>query len=363
VISEPGSPREDLKEEKSMEKVKWGVIGAGGIADRRTIPGLLQAPNCELLALMDVANNDALSAKYQVPCYGTEDELLHHPGIDAVYIATPVFLHLEQIRKAARAGKHVLAEKPLCLNSKQAEQAVAACREAGVLLQEGYMMRFHGAHQRIREIICDGEIGKPVYARAQLSCWYPRMEGAWRQEKAKSGGGALIDMATHLYDLLEMFIGPIVKVGAIVNTQVQEYPVDDSATTLLQFESGCHATVDTFYCIPDMASRTRLEIYGDQGSILTEGTVGQSSSGVLEVYRESSGKGYDAAQSKDVTPSFRTEEFDQVNPYTRECEVFAESVLAGRTAAEVNSGESGLHIIRVMEAAYASALTGRFTLV
>jgi predicted dehydrogenase len=161
-----------------MHKVKWGVIGAGGIADRRTIPGLLEARNCELVALMDVANNDVLAGKYQLPCYATEEELLSHPGIDAVYIATPVFLHLEQIKKAARAGKHVLSEKPLCLNSRQAEEAIAACREAGVLLQEGYMMRFHGAHQKIREVICNGEIGKPVYARAQLSCWYPRMEGA-----------------------------------------------------------------------------------------------------------------------------------------------------------------------------------------
>ncbi len=336
-----------------MNKVKWGVIGAGGIADRRTIPGLLQARNCELLALMDVANNEALAAKYNLPCYATEEELLNHPGIDAVYIATPVFLHLEQIQKAARAGKHVLSEKPLCLNSKDAEEAVKACREAGVLLQEGYMMRLHGAHQKIQEVICNGEIGKPVYARAQLSCWYPPMEGAWRQDKAKGGGGALIDMATHLFDLLEMFLGRIVKVAAIVNTQVHDYPVDDSATTLLHFESGCHATVDTFYCVPDMASRTRLEIYGDRGAVLTEGTIGQSSSGVLEIYREKPGKGYDAL------PSFAPQPFPEVNPYTRECDVFAESVLAGRTKPEVNSGESGLHIIRVMEAAYESARTGR----
>jgi predicted dehydrogenase len=343
-----------------MTKVKWGVIGAGGIADRRTLPGLLQARNCELLALMDVANTEALNAKYQVPCYQAEEELLGHPDIDAVYIATPVYLHLEQICKAARAGKHVLAEKPLCLSLQQAEQAVAVCREAGVLLQEGYMMRFHGAHQKIQEIVRNGEIGKPVYARAQLSCWYPRLEGAWRQDFAKSGGGALIDMATHLYDLLEMFLGRIVKVAAVVNTQIQDYAVDDSATTLLQFDSGCHATVDTFYCIPDMASRTRLEIYGGQGSILSEGTVGQNCTGTLEVYREHPGKGYDATQSKDVASSFRTEEFSQVNPYTCECEVFAESILAGRTTPEFNSGERGLHIIRVMEAAYASAKSGSF---
>lgn len=343
-----------------MKKVKWGVIGAGGIADRRTIPGLLDAQNSELIALMDIANTEQLSEKYQVPCYKTEEELLSEEGLDAVYIATPVHLHLEQIKKTASSGKHVLSEKPLCLNSADGEEAVAACKEAGVLLQEGYMMRFHGAHQRISEIIGNGEIGRPVYARAQLSCWYPKMEGAWRQIPAKSGGGALIDMATHLYDLLEMFLGRIKEVGALVSTQVQDYEVDDSATTVLRFESGTQATIDTFFCVPDAASRTRLEIYGDLGAVLTEGTIGQSSEGQLEVYRESAGKGYEATQSKDVAASFQSEDFEVINPYTRQCELFAESILSGKEQVDVNSGESGLHILRVMEAAYESGRSGRF---
>lgn len=343
-----------------MEKVRWGVVGAGGIADRRTIPGLLEAENCELAALMNPSNTDALSAKYRVPCYRTEEELYSHPGIQAVYIATPVHLHLQQIKNAAAAGKHVLSEKPLCLNTGEAEEAVAACKAAGVLLQEGYMMRFHGAHRRIHEILRAREIGRPVYARAQLSCWYPRIEGAWRQQKSKSGGGALIDMATHLYDLLEMWIGRIVQVGAVVNTQIQDYPVEDSATTLLKFESGCHATVDTFYCIPDAASRTRLELYGDRGAVLAEGTIGQSSSGILEVCRERTGKGYDAIQSKDAGSSFRREEFPVVNPYTQECRLLADSILGEKEQVDVNSGENSLHILRVMEAAYESSTSGRF---
>ncbi|RLB79310.1 MAG: hypothetical protein DRH17_13950, partial [Deltaproteobacteria bacterium] len=75
---------------------------------------------------------------------------------------------------------HVLCEKPLAANYEQAKAMVNACKSHGVLLQEGYMMRFHGAHQRISQIINEGKIGKPVYARAQLSCWYPPIEGAWR---------------------------------------------------------------------------------------------------------------------------------------------------------------------------------------
>ena len=342
-----------------MSKIKWGVIGAGGIADRRTIPGLLQAKNCELVALMDVANTAALAKKYGVPCYDNEKNLLARDDIQAVYIATPVYLHTRQIKMAAAAKKHILCEKPLTLKSAEARGAIAACRKARVLLQEGYMMRLQGAHQRIAEIVRAGEIGRIVSARAQLACWYPRMAGAWRQEPKKGGGGALIDMASHLYDLLEMFMGPIVRVSAIVNTQVQDYPVDDSSTTLLQFKNGAHAMVDAFYCVPDAASRTRLELYGDRGAILTEGTIGQGSGGKLEVYREKPGKGYDDAQGKDQAAIFKDEPFPRVNPYTAECERLAQAILEGNKKVFVNDPAHGIHILQVVEAAYKSAKTGR----
>jgi predicted dehydrogenase len=339
-----------------MKRVRFGVIGAGGIADRRALPGLLQAPSCELAAVMDVVNAEALGQKYGVTAYDREDALLAHPNIDAVYIATPVYLHLTQIKHAAQAGKNVFVEKPICMTSNQAEDAVSACEKAGVALEEGYMMRFHGAHRRIREVISSGMIGKPVYARAQLACWYPPIAGAWRQHLDSGGGGALIDMGTHLFDLLEMFLGLIVRVGAAIGTQIHNYEVEDSATVLLEFEAGCHATVDTFFCIPDAASRTRLEIYGSRGAVLAEGTIGQGSGGRLEVYTEAADRGYEAEQVKDSQPTFREEPFERVNPYTREFESFAQAVLGGKQA-ELNAGR-GVHILRIVEKAYQSSKTG-----
>jgi len=339
-----------------MKRVRFGVIGAGGIADRRALPGLLKAPNCELAAVMDVVNAEVLGRKYGVTAYDREEALLAHPNIDAVYIATPVHLHLTHIKQAARAGKSIFVEKPICMTSSQAEEAVTVCEKAGVALQEGYMMRFHGAHQRIKEIISSGMIGKPVYARAQLACWYPPIQGAWRQHLNCGGGGALIDMGTHLFDLLEMFLGPIVKVAALTCTQVHDYQVEDSATTLLQFETGCHGTVDTFFCVPDAASRTRLEIYGSRGAVLSEGTIGQGSGGKLEVYAEAEGKGYEAGQLKDVQSTFREEAFEQRNPYTCEFESFAQAVLGGKQA-ELDAGR-GVHILRIVEMAYESSKAG-----
>jgi predicted dehydrogenase len=339
--------------------VNFGVIGAGGIARRKTIPGMLQSKRCRLVAVMDPVNIDEIAAAVGGPkAYATERELLADPGVQAVYIASPAFCHRQHIIMAAEAGKHILCEKPLTTTLAEAEESVAVCCQNGVFLQEGYMMKFHGAHVKIKQLIDQGRLGKIVSLRAQLSCWYPKMAGAWRQDPQRSGGGALIDMATHLYDLLEFFAGPIHRVAAMTSRLVQNYESEDASTTLLEFQSGAHGTVDCFYCIPDEASRTRLEIYGSQGSILAEGTIGQSRGGVLEgcfVEREA---GYDASQNKDVPRTFQSVAFETIDPYTAECDYFAECILGGRPPA-VNDGKHSLHIMAVTEKAYESYKTQR----
>jgi predicted dehydrogenase len=335
--------------------INIGVIGAGGIARRKTIPGLLQAANCRLAAVMDVAEVDRIAAQFQVPkAYTSEAELLADPEVEAVYIASPAFCHFQQICMAAEAHKHILCEKPLTLTVEQAKQAVAACRKRKVFLQEGYMMKFHGAHAEIKRLVDQGRLGKVVYLRAQLSCWYPKIEGAWRQNPKLGGGGALIDMATHLYDLLEFFVGPVRRIAALAGTLVQDYKSDDASTTLLEFRSGAQGTVDCFYCIPDEASRTRLEIYGSQGAILAEGTIGQSERGTLEGCFSQGPAGYDAAQNKDVARTFQGLPFTPVNPYTAECQYFADCIAAG-TPPAVNDGKNAVHVMTLVERAYQSA--------
>ncbi len=343
----------------ATRKVAFGVIGAGGIAYRKTIPGMLQAKNCRLVAVMDPVGVERVAEAFHVPrAYTNEEELLADPAVEAVYIASPVHCHARQIRMAAAAGKHVLCEKPLVLNLRQAQVAVAACRKHKVFLQEGYMMKFHGAHRKIRELIDQGRLGKIVYMRAQLSCWYPKIPGAWRQDPKTGGGGALIDMATHLYDLLEFFAGPVRRVAALVGNLVQGYKSEDASTTLLEFRSGAQATVDCFWCVPDEASRTRLEIYGSRGALLSEGTIGQSQRGKLEGYFATDAAGYDAAQNKDIVRKFVRIPFRPVNPYTAECEYFANCILQGRPP-QINNAQNALHIMALTQAAYRSYRTKR----
>lgn len=344
-----------------MEKVKFGVIGAGGIAQRRTIPGMMEAKNLEVVAVMDIVNVKQIVEKFNIPkYYEKEKEIVSDPEIDAVYIASPVHLHLKHIKLAAENGKHILCEKPISRNLKEGKEAVKICEKNKVFLQEGYMMKFHGAHKKIKELIKDGKLGKIVYIRAQLSCWYPPIAGAWRQDPKKGGGGALIDMATHLYDLLEFLIDKKIKyIAAITNNQIHSYKSEDSSTTLIEFEDKTHATIDCFFCIPDEASKTRLEIYGSKGAILTEGTIGQSIGGNMEGIFGLGESGYDAIQSKDVTREFQKIEFEKINPYTAECEYFANCII-NNAPVEINNAENALHILKVTESAYKSYKLKKF---
>ena len=343
----------------ATKMVGFGVIGAGGIARRRTIPGMIKAKNCRLVAVMDTVDPEGIAAEFKVPnAYRSEADLLADPAVDAVYIASPVAFHARQIAMAAEASKHVLCEKPITLNLKEAREAVAVCRKHRVFLQEGYMMRFHGAHVKIKELIDQGRLGKIVYIRAQLSCWYPKMEGAWRQDPKKGGGGALIDMASHLYDLVEYFGGPIRRITALTGNLVQDYRSEDASTTLLELDTGAQASVDCFFCIPDEASRTRLEIYGSHGAVLTEGTIGQSTGGKVEAILGLGGAGYDAAQSKDVVRKFERVPFPSINPYTAECDYFADCILRNEPPT-INGAKSAIKNMTRIEKAYAAAKAGR----
>ena len=140
-------------------KIKWGVIGAGGIADRRTMPGMMLAKNAELIAVMDVNENiiEGLKEKYHAKyAYTNADDLIANPEVEAVYIATPVVFHAEQAVKAARAGKHVLMEKPIAMTVAQGRQVIADVDACGVKSACGFMMRFGALNQQIKKFIADG---------------------------------------------------------------------------------------------------------------------------------------------------------------------------------------------------------------
>ncbi len=339
-------------------KIQWGVLGSGGIARRRTIPeGILPASNAVLVAVADAqpSVNTGVARQFGVKAAASLDELLES-DIDAVYLATPPAGHREQALACAASGKHVLCEKPLGLSVLDAEAMAAACQRAGIRLGTAFMMRFLAQHQAALELIREGRLGRPVFARAQLSCWYPPLPGAWRQDPASGGGGSLMDMGGHCLDLLEMFFGPIQAVSCMARRTVHDYPSEDSAVATVEFASGALGVVDAFFCLPDEASQNRLELYGSRGGILARGTIGQSARGEMIAHIEDPSSGYDALQTRPSAAGIAIDP-PPINPYRAEIEEFSQAILENREPS--NNGRLGLQSQRVLAACYDSARTRR----
>ena len=338
-------------------QVKWGVIGSGGIARRRTIPeGIIPAGNSRLISVYDIDAEVNASVADEFNALETKNiEELLSSGIDSVYVASPVNAHLEQVIACAQAGKHVLCEKPLGLTVEEAQEMIEVCNGQGVLLGTGFMMRFLAQHELARVLISEGKLGKLVYGRAQLSCWYPPMPGAWRQDPAIGGGGSLVDIGSHCIDLLQMYFGRIKKLCCFINNNIHPYKSEDSAVVSLFFENGAFATVDTYFCIPDNSSKNALELYGSRGSVIAKGTLGQGDSGEMIAYLENDQAGYDAQQARKEGGGMVIDP-KPVNTYMAEIEEFSNDILEKREPK--NNSSIGMQSMKVIAACYESAKTG-----
>ena len=343
-----------------MKKVRWGVIGAGGIADRRTLPGMMLSDEAELIAVMEVNEEFAekLRVKYGAKrAYTDHKALLADPEVDVVYIASPVNFHKEQAIDAARAKKDILLEKPICLDIADGEEVLRVCEEEGVKIATGFLMRFHAINAKIRELVQSGAIGQLVSCRAQFCGWYPDMPGAWRQVKALSGGGALMDMGVHCIDLLQYITGSKAKrVASFSKTNTFSYEVEDQAALMMELENGAFAYVESNFNLPD-AIPSKLEIYGTGGSIVAYGTLSQEEGGTVDVILADSTLGYDAQQTRNEGDKMKIEvEFG--NMYTKELDSFGRSHRDGAPI-EVPAADA-IFAQRVISAAYESQEIGKF---
>jgi predicted dehydrogenase len=339
-------------------KIKWGVIGSGGIARRRTIPeGIIASENATLVSVYDIdekANSEVASEFGADACANLED--LFNTDIDAVYVASPANKHLKHVIESAKAKKHVLCEKPLGMSTEEDDQMIETCQKQNVILGSGYMMRYQTQHQEALKMIQEGKLGKCVYGRAQLSCWYPPIEGAWRQSPQTGGGGSLMDMGSHCIDLLEMFFGRVKKLSCFIHNNIHSYESEDSAVVSLFFENGAMATVDAYFCIPDNSSKNILELYGSRGSIIARGTLGQAPAGEMIAYLEGEQSDYDSQQAR-TNDEGRPINPIPVNMYYSEIKEFSSAILEKRNPK--NGYEISIRNQKVIEACYESAKSGK----
>ena len=331
--------------------IKWCVIGAGGIADRRTIPALLEDKDNVLVALMEKNPQvgETVSKKYGVPCYGDVEEMLKNEECDAVYIGTPVFCHYKQAMLALQYGKHVFIEKPIALNAEEGRAMLDAFKKAKKQLFIGYMMKYHNLHESARRMIKNDKVGQVSSIRLQFTCWYPDIEGAWRQKKALGGGGAIMDLGVHCFELAEYLLGEeIVETKSFYDTRTFSYEVEDSALVAFRTKSGILGHVDVSFNVPDKASNSKLEIYGTKGNILCMGTLGQEEVGKLTHIYSPQGD-YDAAQSRvEVKPVVKYGK--KGNLYLKQIKHFTDLIKKGKC--DYFYPERAVHIQELVDGIY-----------
>jgi predicted dehydrogenase len=245
----------------------WGIIGCGDIARKRVARAIQQGPDCRLDAACrrDEAQLREFCRAFEVPrAYTDADDLLRDPAINAVYIATPVRMHLPQTLAAAEAGKHILVEKPMARTIAECDQMIAACRQARVKLGVAYYRRFYPIVARMRALIEEGAIGNVLSVSAVTSTPLAAEDpGAWRVELDEGGGGALMDIGSHRIDLFHDLFGPIEDVHALCDARTGPFQAEDCATLALRFASGIHGTLQCFF--GTNANRDEFTIIGTRG--------------------------------------------------------------------------------------------------
>ena len=334
--------------------VKWALIGAGRHPILNIAPAFKAVSGGNLHGVWSHtrANAQALARTQQIPqVYDTISDLLADPDVEAVFISTPNSLHAEHMIAAARAGKHVLVEKPMAVSSAEARTMVQACVDNGVILGVAFHLRHHPAHQQARQMIADGALGDIVFATGQfvLHSFTPPAipSSAWKSDPVMmGGGGALMGMGVHVIDILTYLIGErVVEVSAMTDGQTEEQPLDFFTVALLRYEGGATATMTCSGRFP--FSRNDLVLYGSQGRIVCTDTVNMPGLGDLEVTTPYETSGTEV----------RTFRYPAWDNFANELEAFS---LAVRGEGEFHaSGKEAVHSVEVSDAILAARRTGR----
>lgn len=248
------------------KKVRWGILGCAGIAERALIPAILSSATGELAG---IASRDKGKAREWAARSGISrahkdyDALLKDPAIDALYIPLANHLHAPWTLRALKAGKHVLCEKPIALDAREATAMAAAADKAGLLLMEAFMYRFHPQVERAIELVRAGEIGDVRFVRAAFSFPYAGEPSNYRWSP-RMGGGALLDVGGYPVSAARLVFGrEPVSVCAKGRFHTRRR-IDMSTSALVEFPGGGWSHLDSSF---EAQFQSRLEIAGSRGGI------------------------------------------------------------------------------------------------
>lgn len=297
----------------SKKKVRWGIMSTASIGQRSVIPGIKESERSEIVAVASrsLENAEKFAEELNIPnAYGSYEELLNDPGIDAVYIPLPNHLHKEWTIKAAEAGKHILCEKPVALDEEEVSEMIEACEKAGVTLTEAYMYRHQKRYEDIKATIKAGKIGEVRGIHGVFT-----FNGAGATENIRFhkdwGGGSIYDVGCYPISAARLILDEEpTAVTSHAFFSPEHGDVDMMASGLMEFSNGVALTFD---CGMWADFRNHLEILGTNGRIFMENA-------------------FLGDQSYEVTVNGETTIIpdDNVNSYKLQADHVAEIVLDGK---------------------------------
>jgi len=320
-------------------KLRWGILGCARIARRGLIPGIRGSLSSTLQALAsrDLVTAKAWTEEFGVPrAYGSYQQVLDDPEVDAIYIPLPNELHRPWVLAAADSGKHVLCEKPLALDANEASAVVEHCAQRGVILMEAFMWRHQPRTLEIRKKVAEGAIGQLRLIRASFS--FPMEGDDWRLDPAR-GGGALWDVGCYGVSTARLFAAAEPrKLRAFAH--FGDTGVDLSLSALLEFPGGSVATID---CSFEQPFRCVYELVGTRGVIEVPDAYLPPAKGKPTALLRTIGSVSNLGTTGDEV---RTLEFEPVNQYSAMVDAFARSVSAGKLE---DPAEDGLNQMIVLD--------------
>jgi predicted dehydrogenase len=346
-----------MSEEKSGQRpVVWGVLGASHFALMATIPAMKQAPLVELRALasrsLDKAKQAAASAN--VPrAYGSYQELLDDPEIEAVYNPLPNNLHVPWSIKAARAGKHVLCEKPIAMNAAEAEELASVQRETGKLIAEAFMVRYHPQWELVVELIQSGRIGEVRSVQTAFSYTNTDLDNIRNQKDV--GGGALYDIGGYAINTARLVFGKEPQRVVGVCTRDPKSGCDALTSAMLDFGTGQASFVVGTQHVPYQ----RVHVFGTKGHLEVEIPFNAPNDRPCKVYVDDGFVGapdFTVKQSSDERREVLTAPV--ANHYTRQSQAFSEAIRMGKPLK--NDMQSAVGNMRVIDAIFRAAESQRW---
>jgi 1,5-anhydro-D-fructose reductase (1,5-anhydro-D-mannitol-forming) len=262
---------------------RWGLIGASNIA-REWVIGAIRATGGEVVSVLSAdpqRARDYAVANGIPKAFDDLDALLGDGEIDAVYISTTNELHRDQTIAAARAGKHVLCEKPLALSLQDARAMLEACRAAGIVMATNHHLRNAGTHRAMRDAIASGRIGRPLAARVFHAVYLPPFLQGWRIDRPDAGGGVILDITVHDADTLRFVLGedPVEAIAATQNGGMGQAGLEDAVMGVLRFRSGLIAQFHDAFT--SRFAGTGFEVHGTEGSLIGRDVMTQKPVGTV----------------------------------------------------------------------------------